>query len=192
MSTATQLTESIAQTEIKEEKQEKQEIEIKTKEENEEDKPIDILLDKDQNKSEKYDPDWKYNITLGNIAKYKVPSINNKDEDAEYWFAMDDSGADDTSNTEKKKKKNTPNERKVFISGKVKRLSDIDANEETFRCKFHLYMNWFVTKSEYLNYLKHKNNNSLSEFKPNWYPSLEMQNCIQKDEFKFEEYPNQG
>ena len=37
-------------------------------------------------------------------------------------------------------------------------ISDIDADEETFRCGFYIYMNWYITKEEYLNYIQCKEN----------------------------------
>eukprot|EP01083_Nonionella_stella_P211524 764729_1 len=39
--------------------------------------------------------------------------------------------------------------RKIYFSMKVKRFSDIDNVRESFRARFHLYLNWIITKKEY-------------------------------------------
>ena len=86
------------------------------------------LLDKDQDvvektknkknkesKLNKVDPDWDYNITMGDVEKRRIKNLPGKDPDKEYelWFPIKDSV------------------RKVFIALKVKRVSDVDNVAET-------------------------------------------------------------
>ena len=101
------------------------------------------------------DADWQYNMTLGDLAQYKVQSISDKNKTAEYWFAM-----------------NGKSTRKVFVSGKVLRLSDINSAEETFRCSASIVMYWYLTKDEYDGYLIAKQHNGLEMWTPDWFPVL--------------------
>ena len=57
----------------------------------------------------------------------------------------DKNDKDKDKGKKKKKKKEPKPVRKIFVSFKVKRVSDIDNVKEEFRIKFHLYFNWLPT-----------------------------------------------
>ncbi|ETO32721.1 hypothetical protein RFI_04395, partial [Reticulomyxa filosa] len=43
--------------------------------------------------------------------------------------------------------------RRVYVGIKIKRISDIDNIRETFRCRFHIYMNSLLSLEDYKSYL---------------------------------------
>ena len=95
-----------------------------------------------------------------------------------------------------KKKKEAKPVRKIFVSFKVKRVSDISNVNEEFRIKFHMYFNWLPTYREYISYLKHRDDDDkeIYDWKPNWFPHLEFMNQIEPiDPFpRWEVYPDEG
>ena len=46
--------------------------------------------------------------------------------------------------------------RKVYIAIKIDRFSDILNVKQTFRCRFHFYMSWLMSKDEYDVYISYK------------------------------------
>ena len=46
--------------------------------------------------------------------------------------------------------------RRIYMALKIKRISDVDNVRETYRCRFHLYFDWLLTKDEYLSYVEYK------------------------------------
>jgi len=115
-------------------------------------------------------------------------------------------GNDEENTSAQKKKKDKKKKskdkskpvRKVFVSFKVKRVSDIENVEQQFRIRFHLYFNWLPTHSEYISFLKHRENpkkdkmGSPLKWEPRWYPHLEFMNQIDSVLQKWEEYPDEG
>ena len=102
----------------------------------------------------------------------------------------------DKKKDKKKKKKEAKPVRKIFVSFKVKRVSDIDNVEEQFRIKFHLYFNWLPTYNEYMSFIKTRDSETqeIYNWEPRWYPHLEFMNQIEPiDPFpRWEEYPDEG
>ena len=124
---------------------------------------------------------WDYHPRLGDVEKRKITvniksknkkgsKINRKEETL--WFAKEGSL------------------RKVFISLKVKRVSAIDNIKETFRMRFHLYLNWIMTEEEYRKYL----NESVGDYyyEPIWKPDLEFMNAVETHKKEFSKYPEFG
>ena len=57
---------------------------------------------------------------------------------------------------------------------KIKRISAIDTTSETFRCRFHYYLTWLASKSEYDSYLLDSDN-----YIPSWIPKIELTNAAE-------------
>ena len=77
--------------------------------------------------------------------------------------ARDDWSYDESDNLEIKdkgghtmyfRKKDAKGARKVYFAMKIRRFSDIDNVEESFRCRFHLYLDWIMTEEEYDKYIE--------------------------------------
>merc|ERR1740123_501133 len=124
-------------------------------------------------------------MTLGDIEKRSATSINDAGKVEDYWFAMP---GKDT--------------RKVFVSGKVNRLSDINALEESFQCSLQIIMYWYITKDEYegngkresreKSYLHYKELNKVEDWTPAWHPVLRLPNCIHTYKSELFYFPNRG
>eukprot|EP00484_Ammonia_sp_Unknown_P001953 CAMPEP_0197022306 /NCGR_PEP_ID=MMETSP1384-20130603/3213_1 /TAXON_ID=29189 /ORGANISM="Ammonia sp." /LENGTH=642 /DNA_ID=CAMNT_0042450323 /DNA_START=41 /DNA_END=1969 /DNA_ORIENTATION=+ len=177
------------------------------------------LYDKDQkvpkvvhSKDEKsrlneVDPNWKYNITVGDLELRKITHYDGTEETL--WFPMEkypkdwvDPAEEDAPKDDKKKKKKgkppTP-PRKVFIAMKIKRVSAVDNIAETFRMRFHIYFNWLPTEEDYKSHYKAKTEAKkqnkpqiLTDWEPKWYPHLEFQNMIEEHTKEWELYPEEG
>ena len=52
------------------------------------------------------------------------------------------------------RRKDAKGPRKVYFAMKVLRFSDINNVEESFRVRFHLYLNWIMTEKEYDEYME--------------------------------------
>ncbi|ETO27165.1 hypothetical protein RFI_09965 [Reticulomyxa filosa] len=80
------------------------------------------------------------------------------------------------------------NRRLVFWECKMKRISDINTTQETFRCRFHYYLTWLATKEEvrdYENFIKfHKNTTDTVFWYPHWVPRLEFTNAVEVIQFE--------
>eukprot|EP01084_Bolivina_argentea_P086998 157192_1 len=96
----------------------------------------------------------------------------------------------------RKKEKENPPIRKIFVSFKIVRVSNIDSLNEQYRIKFHMYFNWLPTYAEYISYCQIKDdpNATLSQWEPSWYPQLEFLNEIESaDGFpRWNDYPGEG
>eukprot|EP01084_Bolivina_argentea_P113810 202765_1 len=80
-----------------------------------------------------------YNLMFGDLQKWRIHTLsdNNKNVNSEdLWFLKD--------------QKSRKQRRKIFVEGKVHRVWNINADEETFEAKLHLFLSWIVTKDEYL------------------------------------------
>ena len=89
------------------------------------------------------------------------------DESADCENATASDGKEYTFRKEKSK-----NPRKVYFSMKIKRFSDIDNVRESFRCRYHLYLNWMITKKEYEKYLEYKEEQKVKRSKMKWEPKF--------------------
>ena len=69
-----------------------------------------------------------------------------------------------------RKSNKTP--RKIYFSMKINRFSDIDTVRESFRARFHLYLNWIITKKEYETYLQYKEEQKKKKIKSKWEPKF--------------------
>ena len=73
--------------------------------------------------------------------------------------------------------------RKIYFSMKIKRFSDIDNVRESFRARFHLYLNWMITRKEYESYLTHKRDQmekrSPIKWEPKFKPRIEFVNNVE-------------
>ena len=100
----------------------------------------------------------------------------------------------DKKKDKKKKKKEPKPIRKVFVSFKVKRVSDVDNVAEEFRAKFHIYFNWLPTYKEYMSFIQEKEEGDIYKWEPRWYPHLEFMNQIEPiDPYpRWEAYPDEG
>eukprot|EP01083_Nonionella_stella_P017518 49006_1 len=148
------------------------------------DKPLQLLLDGGQKINAETikdvgenDEKWRYNMTLGDIAQFKVPTIADPDKRSDCWFAMEGSKR---------------YSRKVFLQGKVKRLSEIDPRAESFRVSLQIVMYWYITRTEYMDYLVFKSHNNAEGWSPAWVPSISLPNAIELEKNEFFEYPNRG
>eukprot|EP01083_Nonionella_stella_P108190 314369_1 len=161
----------------------------------------------------KWPPDHPYAYTIGDVeyrevndhkdgqTKKMLFALNTWPETEKKKEQLDPSKAAKQSDKkgkkdgkkDKKKEKEKPPIRKVFVSFKVKRVSDIDNVEEQFRVKFHLYFNWLPTYDEYLSYCE-TSDEELYKWEPRWYPHLEFMNQIEPIEPfpRWEEYPDEG
>ena len=45
--------------------------------------------------------------------------------------------------------------RRIYVGLKIKRISDIDNVRETYRCRFHMYFDWLLTKEGYESYVEY-------------------------------------
>ena len=80
-----------------------------------------------------------YNLKFGDIQKWRLYSLapNGKTiESEQHWFLKD--------------QHNRKQRRRLFIEGKVHRIWNINADDETFDGKLHLFLSWLITKDEYL------------------------------------------
>merc|ERR1712130_637202 len=96
---------------------------------------------------------------LNPSSSIKDKSISNTESALEKWsyFEGDNIEICEASNGNKygfRKEKGGP--RKLYFSIKINRFSDIDTVRESFRARFHLYVNWIITKKEYESYLSYK------------------------------------
>ncbi|ETN98032.1 hypothetical protein RFI_39490, partial [Reticulomyxa filosa] len=74
----------------------------------------------------------------------------------------------------------------LFMDAKIKRMSDIDTTQETFRAKFHFYLTWLATYDEVQEYLKwehqaeqrKKVSRKMAPWAPEWEPQIEFTNAI--------------
>ncbi|ETO09753.1 nicotinic acetylcholine receptor alpha 9b subunit [Reticulomyxa filosa] len=138
------------------------------------------LLDKDQKIPSKclatsdFDNDDSvrtYKLTIGDVEKWRIKTCTGAIE--ELWFSKPGSI------------------RKVFISFKVKRVSEIDNIRETYRMRFHIYCNWLATKHEYLSHCiarKAAENGDTEQL----YPRLEFRNAIEEQLCTWQEFPELG
>eukprot|EP01084_Bolivina_argentea_P264359 447785_1 len=126
------------------------------------------------------DPDekhWKYHPRLGDLEKRQIilTYVNNNNEmehkQETLWFAKDCHTSI----------------RKVFISIKIKRISAIDNIKETFRMRFHMYLNWIMNETEYKQY-KYSN----THYEPTWKPDLEFMNAVEIHRQEMFPYPKFG
>eukprot|EP01084_Bolivina_argentea_P151898 265067_1 len=59
--------------------------------------------------------------------------------------------------------------RRIYCMIKIKRISDVDNAEQTFRCKFHIYFDWLLSQKEYESYVQTKpGTNWIPSFVPNY------------------------
>eukprot|EP01083_Nonionella_stella_P034393 94130_1 len=87
----------------------------------------------------KMDSNSNYNLVFGDLQKWRVHQLSEDEKNTEsqdLWFL--------------RYPKNRKQRRKVFVEGKVHRVWNICADEETFEAKLHLFLSWLVTKDEYL------------------------------------------
>ncbi|ETO04054.1 hypothetical protein RFI_33348, partial [Reticulomyxa filosa] len=81
--------------------------------------------------------------------------------------------------------------RALFMDAKIKRVSDIDTTQETFRAKLHFYLTWLATYDEVQEYLKWERQAELKKaaarkiaaWAPEWEPQLEFTNAIDIHEY---------
>ncbi|ETO26803.1 hypothetical protein RFI_10331, partial [Reticulomyxa filosa] len=124
---------------------------------------------------------WEDDIKINNAdAKVKKKKKN--------MSYMDENGKLVDLFSDKTKK----NMRKVFIDMKIKRLSDIDTTEEHFRVKFHYYLTWLATWTDYQDWKKFnhesdgvRQSNTKKKYQkegkswiPSWTPFVEYVNAI--------------
>eukprot|EP00485_Elphidium_margaritaceum_P014400 CAMPEP_0202726400 /NCGR_PEP_ID=MMETSP1385-20130828/184594_1 /ASSEMBLY_ACC=CAM_ASM_000861 /TAXON_ID=933848 /ORGANISM="Elphidium margaritaceum" /LENGTH=605 /DNA_ID=CAMNT_0049392621 /DNA_START=416 /DNA_END=2233 /DNA_ORIENTATION=- len=87
--------------------------------------------------------------------------------------------------------------RKIYFSIKVKRFSDVDNVRESFRVRFHIYLNWLLTLNEYNDYLMYRKKVEQNPLKkPKWQPKfrprIDFVNSVEEHHFDPVFYPNQG
>ncbi len=82
--------------------------------------------------------------------------------------------------------------RKVFVSLKVKRFSDIDNVRETFRVRFHLYLDWLISWNDYQSYLKAHKTKLLKRWEPKFKPKIEFVNAVNTHTKQLAEYGHLG
>jgi hypothetical protein len=81
------------------------------------------------------------------------------------------------------------NRRIVFWEGKIKRISDINTQTETFRCRMHYYLTWLATRTEKQHWDKFVENQQMQleeigffesseTWTPEWVPNIELANAV--------------
>ena len=135
-------------------------------------------------KIKKWSLDKPHAYVIGDVVYKEVTDLRSN-EKVKLWFAHPD------VNQKKKEKRKV---RKVFISFKIKRISDVDNVAEKFRIKYHMYFNWLCTQEEYESYQIAIQENRVHDWEPRWYPRIEVQNKIENiAPFpRWEEYPDEG
>eukprot|EP01083_Nonionella_stella_P313733 1127500_1 len=148
-----------------------------------------LMYDIDEERNMKRQDDFDYHPRLGDLEKREIiltvkgqnrkkdsknkPKIERKLKQT-LWFAKEENDS----------------KRKVFVSFKIKRISAIDNVRETFRMRFHLYLNWIVTESEYREYKASIGGKYYYE--PRWKPDLEFMNAVEIHKLERFEYPDFG
>ena len=64
----------------------------------------------------------------------------------------------------------------LFFEMKIKRISEIDTTNESFRARFHIYLTWLASQSEWEAFVECKKNKTY--FIPKWTPDLTFANAI--------------
>mmetsp|Transcript_51127 Transcript_51127/g.84869 ORF Transcript_51127/g.84869 Transcript_51127/m.84869 type:complete len:599 (-) Transcript_51127:91-1887(-) len=146
-------------------------------------KLLETLLDEDQviapklAYKEPLDARYPLEPKLGDLEKREIIIQHKKDALArkeKLWFAK------------------TGSTRKVFISMKLKRISGIDNIRETFRMRFHIYLNWIMSEQEYRDYIEGKMKNPNQPYEPAWKPDLEFMNAVEVHQNEVFHYPEKG
>eukprot|EP01083_Nonionella_stella_P098955 278327_1 len=134
-----------------------------------------LMYDIDEESDVKRRDDFGYHPRLGDLEKREIILIRKRRKLKEIlWFAKEENDS----------------RRKVFVSFKIKRISAIDNVRETFRMRFHLYLNWIVTESEYRAYKASIGGKYYYE--PRWKPDLEFMNAVEIHKMERFEYPECG
>jgi len=60
--------------------------------------------------------------------------------------------------------------RRIYVALKVKRISDIDNVNETYRCRFHIYFDWLLSEMDYKSYCEYTSHNTDRNKKVEWVP----------------------
>ena len=124
----------------------------------------------------KMDEYSNYNPKFGDLQKWKIYTKSedkNEVKSEDLWFLKE-------SNNHKQR-------RRVFVEGKVHRVYKINADDETFEAKMHLFLSWMITKEEYMMCIAsdQKVNSgdvcppSLMSHDKVWYPSVHIPNLIE-------------
>ena len=86
--------------------------------------------------------------------------------------------------------------RRVYIGIKIKRISDVDNVKETYRCRFHIYFNWLITRQDFNSYVtykkKTKNVGKVEWFPPSFKPRFEFLNIVEAHLFEEYDYGVEG
>jgi len=60
--------------------------------------------------------------------------------------------------------------RRIYVALKVKRISDIDNVNETYRCRFHIYFDWLLSQHDYEHYKEYHKKAIAQTKKLEWIP----------------------
>eukprot|EP00484_Ammonia_sp_Unknown_P000231 CAMPEP_0197023124 /NCGR_PEP_ID=MMETSP1384-20130603/3912_1 /TAXON_ID=29189 /ORGANISM="Ammonia sp." /LENGTH=549 /DNA_ID=CAMNT_0042451297 /DNA_START=31 /DNA_END=1677 /DNA_ORIENTATION=+ len=84
--------------------------------------------------------------------------------------------------------------RRIYVALKIKRLSDVDNVNETYRCRFHIYFDWLLTKQGYLSYVEYqkRSKNKKVEWIPPFAPRYEFLNIVEAHLFEEVDYGIEG
>ena len=66
----------------------------------------------------------------------------------------------------------------LFLEFKIKRISNIDTSEETFRCSFHFYVTWLATFEDYKLFSTLKSQKKHKDYIPYWVPKISLTNVV--------------
>ena len=127
--------------------------------------------------------DSNYNLVFGDLQQWRIHSLSEDKKSIEsesLWFLKD--------------QQNRKQKRKIFLDGKVHRVHNINADDQTFEAKIHLFLTWMITKDEYSACIKEneaneQNRNSFqdenvlstavsTDFDKVWYPCIHIPNLI--------------
>eukprot|EP01084_Bolivina_argentea_P145746 255388_1 len=84
--------------------------------------------------------------------------------------------------------------RRIYVAFKIKRISDVDNVRETYRCRFHMYFDWLLTKEGYLNYVEYKKGRGgkKMEWYPPFRPRYDFLNIVEAHLFEEADYGIEG
>jgi len=143
------------------------------------------------------------------FAGWTIPDVDENerwfDNEAHFLAKFTNSNEEYIHPKTKEKRKYFPvkpkkDRRIVFIDTKIKRVSDIDTNKESFRTVFHYYLTWLATYEEYQSYnaweenekekkqtekasnVKKDYGEDKSAWTPSWVPYIEYTNATEVTE----------
>ena len=104
----------------------------------------------------------KSQISLGpkGMRYYHSAKQMGKDENDNFYYLVPDS------------------KRILFFEFKIKRISNIDTSEETFRCSFHFYVTWLATFEDYKLFSTLKSQKKHKDYIPYWVPKISLTNVV--------------